>query len=75
MRIARPIFANGWKEKKIEGGSDVVVVQPERNANERYIQMKGISKAVEVPAPELAKVAIEAHGNPIHGHCDSKYSR
>ena len=40
---------------------DALVVQPERNTNERYIQLKGTS-VVEVSTPDLAKLAIEAHG-------------
>src|SRR5438034_6593638 len=43
-------------------GSYALVVQTECNTNERYIQMKGTYKAVEVSAPDLAKLAIEAHG-------------
>jgi hypothetical protein len=39
-----------------------------RFINERYIQMKGTSKAKEVSAPDLAKLAIEAHGGLEHWH-------
>jgi hypothetical protein len=46
-------------EGKRLSGIDALVVQPERNSNERHIQMNGISRAVAVSAPDLAKLAIE----------------
>jgi hypothetical protein len=45
LRTVLPIFANGWKEKRIEEHA-----------------MSGTYKAADVAAPDLAKLAIDAHG-------------
>jgi hypothetical protein len=58
------MFANGWKEKKIEGGiGAAVAIEIHKEDTQMATQiMKGTYKAVEVPLPDLARLAIESHG-------------
>ena len=63
MRTALRIFANGWKEKKIEGHrvGNALAVQP-NEIPRRGMQMKGTSQATKASETDLAMLAIEAHG-------------
>jgi D-arabinose 1-dehydrogenase-like Zn-dependent alcohol dehydrogenase len=65
LRTALHIFANGWKEKKIEGGIDAAVTH--LSLSQRKRQMKGTYKAVEVSAPGVLRVVERPISEPGAG--------